>query len=225
MKTFVLHCPSSFSRQPVKFFDFLPTNESRFVGPHRNTSGIEPKILYSDAAKNTYYVGEQRTDDTFKIPQALPPPYPRKSSFRGSVESIPSSGYHSDGYCPIQGSYPVGMCNIPQWLKSLRLHKYTYVFNNMTYERMFTLTEDYLKSMSITQGASRKLANCIEKLKTRCEILEQAELSLTQNPNRTTVAEAIKELESIVSSPMKPMRYKCDNDPGYRFWQVLFLGK
>lgn len=231
---FVLHCPISFRPRPIKFHDYLPTNQSLYTGMKRSSPAIDPMISYSDAAKSfdakyydsMIYGGEERSDDrlVFKIPQTPQPPPPR-NTFRGSVESIPSSGYQSDGYNPIDGSYPVGMSNIRQWLKSLRLHKYTYVFNNISYEKMFTMTEEYLKSLNITQGASRKLANCIEKLQTRCELMKQAELSLTQNPNRLVVAEAIKDMESIVSSPMKPMRYQCDTDPGYRLWQVLFLGK
>ena len=36
--------------------------------------------------------------------------------------------------------------DVPVWLKSLRLHKYSYLFQTMTYEDMVTLTEDWLKS-------------------------------------------------------------------------------
>ncbi len=115
------------------------------------------------------------------------------------------------------------MGNIKAWLKSLRLHKYTWVFDNVSYEKMFTFTEDYLKSLSITQGASHKLAICIEKLSTRAEVLKQVELNLTQN--RMFVPEAIHEMESMVVSPMKPMRFNCDTDVGYQLWKLINLGK
>ena len=37
------------------------------------------------------------------------------------------------------------MCtDVPLWLKSLRLHKYQYLFTDMEYEQMLSMTEDYL---------------------------------------------------------------------------------
>ena len=35
--------------------------------------------------------------------------------------------------------------DVPVWLKSLRLHKYAYLFQQLTYEEMMTLTEDWLE--------------------------------------------------------------------------------
>lgn len=168
----------------------------------------------------------------------------------GSVESLTSktSGYQSDEY-PIdtskihkwlnpavskifkwtnpssvpQWSNP-GMKNIPTWLKSLRLHKYTWVFEDVSYERMFSFSEEYFESKDITQGARHKLAICIEKLKLRSEVMQQIELKLAQN--RMYVPEAIFEMESIVLSPMKPMRSSGINiDVGYQLWRVICLGK
>ena len=34
--------------------------------------------------------------------------------------------------------------DVPLWLKSLRLHKYQYLFADMDYEEMLQVTEDYL---------------------------------------------------------------------------------
>lgn len=133
----------------------------------------------------------------------------------GSAESL-SSGYHSDGY-------QIGMSNIFKWLKSLRLHKYNWVFEGVSYDKMFTFTEDYLKSLGITQGASHKLALCIEKLKTRNETMKQIDTNLSQN--RMHVAEAIREMQTMVLSPMKPMQFNSDTDVGYQFWKVLNSGK
>lgn len=115
------------------------------------------------------------------------------------------------------------MSNIRKWLKSLRLHKYYWVFEGVDYEKMFTFTEDYLKGLQITQGASHKLAICIEKLNTRCDVLKQIELNLSQNP--TYMAEAMYEMESMVLSPMKPMRLNSDTDVGYQLFKVLNLSE
>jgi hypothetical protein len=149
----------------------------------------------------------------FKIPAVPAPSNHRNPAISGSIESI-SSGYHSD-------STPVGMGNIRKWLKSHRLHKYTWVFENVNYEKIFTFTEDHLKGLGITQGAAHKLAICIEKLQTRAETLKQTELSLTLN--QMFVPEAIQIMESIVLSPMKPMRLNCNTDVGYQLWNVINL--
>lgn len=150
------------------------------------------------------------------MPQLPVQSHQRNATINGSVESI-SSGYHSDGFPHI------GMGNIRKWLKSLRLHKYTWVFDNVSYEKMCTFTEDYLKSLNITQGASHKLAICIEKLHTRAESMKLVEMKLLQN--RMFVPEAIYEMESMVLSPMKPMRLNCDADVGFNIWKVINLGK
>lgn len=154
--------------------------------------------------------------DVFKIPAVPTPTYLRNHTISGSIESI-SSGYHSDGL-PI-----AGMSNVRKWLKSLRLHKYTWVFDSVSYEKMFSFTEDYLKSLNITQGASHKLAICIEKLKTRSEAFKEVEVNLSQN--KMFVPDAIYAIEPMICSPMKPMRLNCDGDVGFQLWKVLNLGK
>ena len=37
------------------------------------------------------------------------------------------------------------LSDVPLWLKSLRLHKYAYLFQLMTYEDMMNLTEEWLE--------------------------------------------------------------------------------
>lgn len=170
--------------------------------------------------------GPPMTDDSCIFKEPRIPPLSKKQTQKqlvsvsqryGSIESV-SSGYQSDGY-----RYPIGMSNIPKWLKLLRLHKYTKFFDNVTYEHMFTLTEDYFKRLNITQGASHKLGICIEKLKTRSESLRQIELNLSEN--RMGALDAVQEIESMVMTPMKPIRYCDTTDVGYQLWKVLNLSK
>lgn len=40
--------------------------------------------------------------------------------------------------------YP-GMSMVAQWLKNLRLHKYVWLFNNVSYEEMMAMDEEYLE--------------------------------------------------------------------------------
>ena len=44
------------------------------------------------------------------------------------------------------GEHP-GMSNVAQWLKSLRLHKYVWLFTNMSYEQMMNMDEKYLEKL------------------------------------------------------------------------------
>ena len=37
------------------------------------------------------------------------------------------------------------LLDVPQWLKSLRLHKYQYLFADLTYEEMLQMKENYLE--------------------------------------------------------------------------------
>lgn len=42
--------------------------------------------------------------------------------------------------------YP-GMSTVAQWLKSLRLHKYVWLFTNISYEQMMAIDESYLEKL------------------------------------------------------------------------------
>lgn len=44
------------------------------------------------------------------------------------------------------GEHP-GMSTVAQWLKSLRLHKYVWLFTNMSYEQMMAMDEKYLEKL------------------------------------------------------------------------------
>ena len=60
-----------------------------------------------------------------------------------------------------------GMRGVPEWLKSLRLHKYTNLLLSLTYEEMVELDEDKLEALGVTKGARRKIVASIVKLKER----------------------------------------------------------
>lgn len=40
-----------------------------------------------------------------------------------------------------------GMSTVAQWLKSLRLHKYVWLFTNISYEQMMAMDEKYLEKL------------------------------------------------------------------------------
>ncbi|KAL0579754.1 Flap-structured DNA-binding and RNA-binding protein [Marasmius crinis-equi] len=56
--------------------------------------------------------------------------------------------------------------DIPAWLKTLRLHKYTDAFKGMTWQDMVVLDEDQLEKMGVTAlGARRRLTKNFEAVK------------------------------------------------------------
>lgn len=131
----------------------------------------------------------------------------------------------------------IGMHNIGQWLKSLRLHKYVWLFTNLTYEEMLDMTEDYLQNLGVTKGARHKLVLCIQKLRERLTLLKQIEMDLLNSPSngvigsqQFTLSNILEELTNIVLTPMKPIDFvgsgNIKNDDVARtFIKVLDCGK
>lgn len=92
------------------------------------------------------------------------------------------------------------MKSIVSWLKSLRLHKYSWVFNNLTYEQMLSLTEESLQSIGITKGARHKLLLSIGKLKERSTMLMELE---TEVMNGGDLLNALKKVKSVLQTPLQ----------------------
>ncbi|XP_050344255.1 protein Smaug isoform X2 [Nymphalis io] len=95
-----------------------------------------------------------------------------------------------------------GMSTVAQWLKSLRLHKYVWLFTNITYDQMMAMDEKYLEKLGVTKGARHKILLSIKKLNERGAILEgiQAELA----SNNGSVLRALERLRGVLLSPMPP---------------------
>lgn len=61
------------------------------------------------------------------------------------------------------------------WLKALRLHKYIWLFAQLSYDEMLALTEEKLEAAGVTKGARHKIILSIRKLKDRYNTLCQLE--------------------------------------------------
>jgi len=94
-----------------------------------------------------------------------------------------------------------GMGNIAVWLKSLRLHKYLWLFTNVSYEKMMEMTEEQLENLGVTKGARHKLVLCIQKLADRISFLKQLNKEL--NEGTRPLKSALDELTNIIMTPMK----------------------
>lgn len=116
------------------------------------------------------------------------------------------------------------MGNIAVWLKSLRLHKYLWLFTNVTYEQMMEMTEEYLENLGVTKGARHKLVLCIQKLADRVSLLKQLNKELTDGTRPLKVA--LDELTNIVMTPMKDINsVPLEDDVATHVMVLLDTGK
>ncbi|XP_076250898.1 sterile alpha motif domain containing protein 4 smaug isoform X2 [Rhynchophorus ferrugineus] len=99
----------------------------------------------------------------------------------------------------IKNNVPV-MKSILSWLKSLRLHKYSWIFNNLTPSQMLNLTEEHLIEVGVTKGARHKLLISLDKLKERKKLLDDLELTVL---NGGDLNKALKELKTILFTPLQ----------------------
>eukprot|EP00090_Calanus_glacialis_P009571 TRINITY_DN17954_c0_g1_i1.p1 TRINITY_DN17954_c0_g1~~TRINITY_DN17954_c0_g1_i1.p1 ORF type:complete len:706 (+),score=139.80 TRINITY_DN17954_c0_g1_i1:343-2460(+) len=125
---------------------------------------------------------------------------------RDSSSSNSSIG-HFGGYSDHQAAphVPVvvhpGMDHVPQWLKSLRLHKYTDLVMGMTYPEMVQLTEEKLEHLNVTKGARRKIVASIQKLEERPNTLASIDAELEIED--CDIKKVLVDLESVLKSPIK----------------------
>ncbi|KAG6459656.1 hypothetical protein O3G_MSEX011493 [Manduca sexta] len=99
-----------------------------------------------------------------------------------------------------------GMSTVAQWLKSLRLHKYVWLFTNISYEQMMSMDEKYLEKLGVTKGARHKLLLSIKKLSERGVVLAgvEAELRAGAGAAPAVVGRALERLRSVLLSPLAP---------------------
>lgn len=117
----------------------------------------------------------------------------------------------------------LGMSNVNAWLKSLRLHKYQWLFAGMTYAKMMAIDDAFLERMQITKGARNKLALSVQRLHDRYEQLENVERDL-QNGSALLVT-ALDELLAVAQTPMQPMQPFVVGDVATKLMKVLNLGE
>ena len=94
----------------------------------------------------------------------------------------------------------VGMENVPQWLKQLRLHKYTEFIMSLSYHELLSLNEEKLQKMNVTKGARRKILLSIEKLSERPKVLATINSKLDRECG--DMKEILLELETLIKSPI-----------------------
>ncbi|GMS81351.1 hypothetical protein PENTCL1PPCAC_3526, partial [Pristionchus entomophagus] len=94
-----------------------------------------------------------------------------------------------------------GMKDVPYWLKTLRLHKYTTMFSDMEYGQMMTLDERELEMRGVTKGARRKILQSIAKLRQRAINVRRLEATF-DIVEMACLRCAIVELRQLVATPI-----------------------
>lgn len=115
-------------------------------------------------------------------------------------------------------NYPV-MKSIVSWLKSLRLHKYSWIFTNLSYHQMLNLDEVTLEGIGITKGARHKLLLNLGKLKERSMLMTELE---TEVINGGDLNGALKKLKNLLQTPLQ---VSVGEDLPSKFVRVMGKGK
>lgn len=121
---------------------------------------------------------------------------------------------------------------MPAWLKTLRLHKYSYLFATLGYGEMLQLTEERLAEQGVTKGARHKLALSITKLQQRYTTLLNLEKNLLQSTRdgnqpasfaqgSSLLVNTLDELKVILTTPLKPSQESDPQDIPTQFTKVL----
>ncbi|CAH8838993.1 unnamed protein product [Trichobilharzia szidati] len=180
------------------------------IYPHMMTSHCHPREELLDHVSINFPETQDGSSQCFSVST-------------NSVKAISSN----DGRCTSQYSSTTeennflnpfsGMTAVPFWLKSLRLHKYASLFQNLSYDEMMSITDDWLKEHDVTQGARNKILLSIEKLKHRKSILCTMEKCLSEIPStgqlaRSTVHSCLSEIKHILLTPIKPCFFQSINN-------------
>ncbi|XP_062619622.1 protein Smaug homolog 1-like [Saccostrea cucullata] len=138
---------------------------------------------------------------TFEQMQGGHPPLSPQSS----ITSSGSSDTHQDME-PVKNSFieeGSGMRDVPTWLKSLRLHKYAYLFQQMTFEEMLSVSEEWLETQNVTKGARHKIVLSLRKLRERQELLKSMEKDIVDGGSVSTIKSVLSEMKGMLNTPMK----------------------
>lgn len=209
-------CPENYNRSPAN-----EQSSDETVSPNTETmntqvNGQQPEVSIRMGRRSNSLTPAQTNSHENLAPNqeswssqenlSSPPHKPRSYSLSND-KSLPlnvSSMTSSSSETRLQdlqtlSNLPI-MKGIVFWLKSLRLHKYSWVFTNLTYEQMLNLTEERLQTMGITKGARHKLLLSISKLKERSAMMTELE---TEVMNGGDLLTALKKLKSVLHSPLQ----------------------
>lgn len=181
--------PENFVHSPVN------TPSTDFGQSKKRSNSLTPAISYLNDTES--WSSHENLVQPFQKPRSFSlscdkniqdvHPYIQLSNSESKLEEI------------LKNNFPL-MKSIMSWLKSLRLHKYGWIFHDLTTSQMLSLKEDYLIEAGVTKGARQKILLSLEKLKNRRKLLADLEIGIM---NGSDVYEALKELKGVLQSPLQ----------------------
>ncbi len=104
-----------------------------------------------------------------------------------------------------------------EWLKSLRLHKYTRLLIDYKYEELLTLSEADLEKKKVTTGARGKILKEVAAIRERPARIRDlsAEIDAVSKSNDLAALDRLMpELEKVILMPLKPCSASTRHDSG-----------
>ncbi|KAK3907985.1 Protein Smaug-like protein 1 [Frankliniella fusca] len=193
---------------------FQPNSQNQ-GGVGNYTNGSQPRVRRSNSLTPPVSIAHSvelwsSQDDlsgrqkarSFSLSSESGPPLSPQSS---QASSGSGSESHLDDLRLQFSSDSCGMRDIPSWLKSLRLHKYAWLFAQLSYEEMLNLTEEKLATLGVTKGARHKIVLSVRKLRERYHTLCQLERDVVAG---ASLSQAMDDLRAVLCSPIKAVDEK-----------------
>jgi hypothetical protein len=98
--------------------------------------------------------------------------------------------------------YFVSVPDVPSWLKSLRLHKYAFLFAHLTFDEMLSLNEEKLEVQGVTKGARHKIVLSVSKLRERSQHMKKVFEEMTGE--KESIRNALNEVKWTLTTPIQP---------------------
>jgi len=169
----------------------------------RRSNSLTPPVLHSEGWNSQDELCSTAKPRSLSISSELSPQSSLASSGSGSES-------HLDDPRP-QFTAP-GMQDVPSWLKSLRLHKYAYLFAYLTFEEMLDLNEEKLEINGVTKGARHKIIISVAKLRERVHHLKKVYDEMTSE--KDTIRNALNEVKWTLTTPIKPASTRTGHPSG-----------
>lgn len=194
-------CPENFNHSPVNeqlSDDSISPNPENSLRLNRRSNSLTP----SQTNSNENLIPQEN----WSSQENLSAPQKQRSYSLSNDKILPLNVQMTSSSSETRLQDLQSMSNLPVmkgiifWLKSLRLHKYSWVFTNLTYEQMLNLTDEKLQTMGITKGARHKLLLSIAKLKERSLMMTELE---TEVMNGGDLLVALKKLKTVLQSPLQ----------------------
>lgn len=179
-----------------------PVNPPRYIVPPKPTTSLAAIVRMAPHAPPQQHMVLTKA-----------PPVPTKPP---AVAAAASSANNGSQACA------VGMQNVNTWLKSLRLHKYQWLFVDMSYEQMLAITEGQLEQLNITKGARNKLVLSIQKLHERIDVLDKLANDLVAG--NIVLGDAIDEVILVAQTPMVPAVFADPQNVATKLVTLLTMG-